>query len=258
MEEAVPGVLPDLVLDPAGDRALEGEEAEAVRSQAPAEPVAGVRERRPDRPFAAVAVAEALVEKRWPAAGSLRGSLDEERRRVAGAVVGPLPALAETDPARERVIGISDLVRDAPGFLFARPAGTAALIAGEIQDCRLEEEREVLSEHERHEQRVPAEDGLVQMQGLLTIVPLAGAGGDDRAVLADLLRPLDAGELAELRQRIRPFLWHANLELLDPDEPLARKQDDGCVLHPSEIGPPAPSRRLFVRLTKCVYAAGRG
>ena len=83
-----------------------------------------------------------------------------------------------------------------------------------MEDRRLEQLREQVGDDERDGERVPPEHDLEQPQRLLACVRLRRPGRDRRAVVADLLGPLDAGQHAELRERVGHRRRVDELELL--------------------------------------------
>ena len=113
---------------------------------------------------------------------------------------------------------------DPARFLFAQRVELATLDAGQVEDRRLQQPREEVTDDQRDRKRVPAEDHLEQPECRLTRILLRHACTNRRTVLADLLGPLDAGQFAQLLQRIRHRLRIVQVEILDGLEPLARKQ----------------------------------
>ena len=141
---------------------------------------------------------------------------DEMRRRVDGSVIRE-PQLC---------IGLRppDHVRDPSRLLLVPGVVPLALVAREVEDRRFAQERKEVADEERGDERIAPVDDLEEAQRRLAGVSVGRARRNQRSVPPDLLRPLDAGQLAELVKRIRRCRGVDDLELLHALEPLSRKQ----------------------------------
>jgi hypothetical protein len=143
-------------------------------------------------------------------------SADEEGRRVDRPVVGEPPDAVRLD--------VADLVRDSPRLLLAQSIELATLHACEVKHRRLQQPRKEIADDQRDGERVAAEDHLEQAECGLAGILLGHARTNGGPVQTDLLGPLDAGQFAELLERVRHRLRIPQIEHLDRLEPLAREQ----------------------------------
>jgi hypothetical protein len=113
-----------------------------------------------------------------------------------------------------------------PGSSSLRGSNLLPWWVCQARDRGFAKKREEVTHEERGHERVPAVDDLEQTQRRLVGVRVGRARRDQRTVLPDLLRPLDARQLAQLVDRIRHCPRVDDRELLDAHEAFAREQLD--------------------------------
>ncbi len=94
-------------------------------------------------------------------------------------------------------VDVADLVGDPPRLLFTQRVELASLDPGEVQHRRLEQSREEVTDDQGDRERVAAEHHFEQAERRLARILLRHARTDGGPIQADLLGPLDAGQLAE-------------------------------------------------------------
>ena len=138
-------------------------------------------------------------------------------------------------PSFASAIRIPDHVRNPSRLLLVPRVVSLALVTGQVQDGRFPQEREEVAHEERGHERVPPVNDFEQPQGRLAGVCVGSARCNQRPVLPDLLRALDAGQLAQLVKCVRRRQRVDDVEHLHTLETFSREKLDVIRLHSEPI-----------------------